>query len=58
MLGIADPWVFTAFVLCLLSAALGVVWGIFNWNRDVPETEPNEEIRHWAEEEERVEEEL
>ncbi len=58
MLGIEDPWVVTAFILCILSALLCLVWGIIKWNQDDPESEPEEEIRKWAEEEDRVEEEL
>jgi hypothetical protein len=33
MLGIDDPWVLTAYLLCLASAALCVVYGFANWNR-------------------------
>lgn len=58
MLGLADPWVFIALLLCLLSVVLCLIWGAVYWNRDIPDTEPDEEIRHWIEEEERVEEEL
>ena len=58
MLGIEDPWVAMAYLLCIISAMLCVVWGIIKWNREDPDTEPDEEIRRWAEEEERVEKEL
>ena len=58
MLGIEDPWVVTAFILCIISALLCLVWGILKWNQDDPEAESEEEIRQWAEEEDRVEEEL
>jgi len=58
MLGIEDPWVVTAFILCILSALLCLVWGIIKWNQDDQESEPEEKIRQWAEEEDRVEEEL
>ena len=58
MLGIEDPWVVTAFILCIISALLCLVWGIAKWNQDDSEPEPEEEIRQWAEEEDRVEEEL
>ena len=58
MLGIADGWVVLAYVLCIISAVLCLVWGIIKWNVDDPIPEPDEEIRHWAEEEDRVEEEL
>ncbi len=58
MLGIEDPWVVTAFILCIISALLCLVWGIIKWNQDDPDPESDEEIRLWAEEEDRVEEEL
>ena len=31
--GIPDPWIAGAFILCLVSTALCVVYGIKNWNR-------------------------
>jgi len=58
MLGIEDPWVVTAFILCMISALLCLVWGIVKWNLDDPEDESEEEIKQWAKEEDRVEEEL
>ena len=58
MLGIEDPWVVAAFVLCIVSALFCLIWGILKWNQDDPEGEPENEIRQWAEEEDRVEEEL
>ncbi len=57
MLGIEDPWVAAPYILCLLSALLCVVWGVLKWNQS-EDDEPEDEIRHWAEEENRVEEEL
>ncbi|HBA84805.1 MAG TPA: hypothetical protein DCZ95_11990 [Verrucomicrobia bacterium] len=58
LFGIQDPWVWLAYVLSILSAVLCVGWGIFNWNKDDSAKEPDEEVRHWAEEEDKVEEEL
>ena len=58
MLGIEDPWVITAYILCIISALFCLIWGAIKWNQDDPESEPEEEIRQWAEEEDRVEEEL
>lgn len=57
MLGIEDPWVAIAYILCPLSALLCVVWGALKWNQGDNE-EPEEEIRHWAEQEDQVEDEL
>ncbi|MBN2684321.1 MAG: hypothetical protein JXR40_03500 [Pontiellaceae bacterium] len=58
MLGIADGWVALAYLLCIISAILCLVWGIIKWNVDDQVQESDEEIRHWAEEEDRVESEL
>lgn len=58
MFGIPDPWVWLAYLLCLLSTALCVIWGISRWNREDPAEEPPEEIKQWAAEEKEVEKEL
>ena len=58
MLGIADGWVVLAYILCIVSALFCLAWGIIKWNVDDPESEPDAEVHHWAEEEDRVEEEL
>jgi len=58
MFGIEDPWVALAYILCILSALLCLVWGGIKWNKDDSTSEPKKEIRQWAEEEDRVEEEL
>lgn len=58
MLGIADPWVATTYLLCIASALFCLGWGIRKWNEDDLEAESEEEIRQWAEEEDRVEQEL
>lgn len=58
MLGIEDPWVVTAYLLCIISALFCLIWGVVKWNQDDPEPEPDEEIKHWVEEEDRVEKEL
>lgn len=34
MLGLADPWIITAYGLSALSAVLCVVYGAIRWNRD------------------------
>jgi TRAP-type C4-dicarboxylate transport system permease small subunit len=58
MLGIEDPWVALAYFLCIICALLCLIWGAVKWNVDDTVPEPTEEISHWAEEENRVEEEL
>ncbi|MFH0879042.1 MAG: symporter small accessory protein [Lentisphaerota bacterium] len=57
-LGIQDPWVWLAYILSILSTVLCIGWGIVKWNKGEKKEEPEEEIRHWAEEEDKVEEEL
>lgn len=57
-LGIQDPWVALAYALCILSALLCLGWGLFTWNKETEAEEPEDEVRHWAEEEDKVEEEL
>ena len=57
LLGFEDPWVSLVYILCILSSLLCVIWGAFKWNAEATE-EPEEEVRHWAEEEDKVEEEL
>lgn len=41
MLGITDFWIWGAYILCLLSTAACVVYGLYNWNRG-GESEPSE----------------
>jgi len=56
MLGIEDKYVLAAYLLCIGSAALCVIYGAINWNRGEEPVEPDD-VR-WAEEEKKVEEEL
>jgi hypothetical protein len=56
MLGIEDPWILAAYLLCLISAALCVVYGLLRWNSG-EEPVDQQDVR-WAEEEKKVEEEL
>lgn len=56
MLGIEDYYVWLAYLLCLGSTALCVIYGLICWNRGQEPTE-KEDIQ-WAEEEQKVEEEL
>jgi len=49
MLGIEDGWVVLAYVLCVFSALLCVVYGALNWNKgEEPVTAEDVE---WAKEE-------
>jgi hypothetical protein len=33
MLGIHDPWILAAYLTCVLSAVLCIIYGAYNWNR-------------------------
>ncbi len=40
-LGIPDPWIWMAYIMCFASTALCVIYGILNWNAgDEEESEP------------------
>jgi hypothetical protein len=56
MLGIDDKYVSMAYLLCIGSTLLCVLYGLINWNRG--EDVVKEEDVRWAEEEKKVEEEL
>jgi hypothetical protein len=55
-LGIEDKWVALAYLLCILSTILCVVYGIINWNKG-DEDVKSEDIK-WVSEEKKVEDEL
>ena len=60
MLGLGDLSVFAAYILCILSAVLCIVYGVVNWNRGGEDVGPEaaaEEAR-WDAEEKKIEEEL
>ena len=54
MLGLQDPTIVAAYVLCFLSAVICVVWGAVNWNRG--DEDVAEEDVKWAENEDAAEE--
>lgn len=56
MLGIPDPGVWTAYLLCILSAVFCIVYGIISWNKG--EEPIYAEDKKWVEDEKAVEEEL
>jgi len=51
MLGIEDKGVLAAYLLCLVSAGLCVLYGAFNWNRGDEPVEPDD-VKWVAEEKE------
>lgn len=59
MLGIKDPWILTAYLLCILSALACIIYGIRNWNKGAEHE--NEEISkkaNWEKDETEIEETL
>jgi len=60
VLGINDPWVFSAYILAILSMLLCVVYGALNWNKggEDEEKQVKEEMEWHKKEKEMEEEEL
>jgi hypothetical protein len=56
MLGIEDPGVWLAYLLCLLCVAFCVVYGAVNWNKGDEPVYP-EDVK-WVKDEEQAKEEL
>ncbi|MCE5187407.1 MAG: hypothetical protein LLF76_14905 [Planctomycetaceae bacterium] len=56
MLGIEDKGVLAAYLLCIASTVLCVLYGIINWNRGDDSVQATD--LKWAAEEKKVEEEL
>ena len=58
MFGIEAPAVWLAYLFCLLSSLLCVVYGVINWNKGADPTEVKTEDKIWLEEEKEIEQEL
>lgn len=59
MLGIPDFWIWSAYVLCILSAAACVTYGLFNWNKGGDdELQQVVEESNWEKAEQEIEEKL
>jgi hypothetical protein len=59
MLGIPDIGIWGAYLLCLLSAVLCVVYGAVNWNRGMEdEARQIDEEKKWEAEEKKLDEDL
>jgi len=54
-LGIEGGWVGLAYGLCLCSALLCILYGLFNWNKGAGDEAPQPEDVAWAGEEKEVE---
>lgn len=57
ILGIEDKYVAAAYILCVASTVLCVVYGLINWNRGSEPEQSSEDVK-WAQEEKKVEQEL
>jgi hypothetical protein len=53
MLGIDDPVVLLAYILCVASTLLCVVYGVINWNKGDDAVRPEDE--KWSTEEKQAE---
>ena len=56
MLGLTDVGILLAYLLCILSAVLCVVYGIINWNKGLDSEEKVD--TDWEKEEVKIEEEV
>lgn len=56
MLGIEDFWVWLAYLLCIASSILCVIYGLINWNRG--DDSPTPADVRWAQHEKQVEKDL
>ena len=56
MLGIPDFWIWSVYILCILSTILCVVYGILNWNKgSETEIQEVEEESNWEKKEMEIE---
>ncbi len=55
-LGIEDPQIWLAYVMCILAAIASITYGALNWNKG--NIEANSEDKKWAEEEEKLDREF
>lgn len=56
MLGLSDIWISSAYLLCILGAAICIVYGLLNWNRGGEV--PTQEDLQWEQEEVKLEDQL
>ena len=56
MLGMGDFWVGLAYLLCIASSLVCVVYGVLNWNKGDEATKDDD--KSWAAEEDKLKQEL
>jgi nitrogen fixation-related uncharacterized protein len=54
MLGIGDKWIAAVYILCLASAVLCVIYGIFSWGGRNKDDEQSPDEHHWIEHEHKI----
>ncbi len=57
MFGIEDGWIVAAYLACLASTAICVIYGLICWNRGGEPVAAEEDVK-WAVEEKNIESEL
>lgn len=57
MFGIQDPWIWSVYILCILSTTLCIAYGMINWNSGTEEKTLQED-RDWAAVEDKIVENL
>jgi hypothetical protein len=55
-MGISDPSIWMAYLLCIIATIACVVYGAMNWNKGA--IDATEEDKKWAVEEEKIEKEF
>jgi len=57
MIGINDPWILLAYLLCIFSALACVVYGLYNWNKGA-DNDPEEmgKEANWKSNESKIDE--
>lgn len=56
MLGLPDFWIWSAYILCVLSTILCVAYGFYNWNNGSDdEAIKNGRVEKWQETQKEVE---
>ncbi len=56
MMGMGDPWVAAAYILCILSSLACIIYGALNWNRGGDMVDADDQT--WAKDEDKFEEEF
>ena len=58
VLGLGDFSIFLAYVLCIASAVLCVIYGVINWNKGSEKEQELEKDKKWESEDTEIKEDL